>query len=325
MSQNQKHLSVELAIPATSANLGPGFDTLALSLGLHLRIKASSAPEFTLKATGRNADLCGLLDRNLMLSTYRALLQRERRPVTPLALAVNNGIPLGMGCGSSAAARVAGVALAAHFGELAWDKARIFEEAARLEGHPDNAASCVFGGFTVSGPKNQEHEPLGLGQEGREPQDWIATKVAPPQNWCAVLAVPERPLPTSSSRGVLPSQYSRLDAVRNLQAVGLLTAGFFAQNKDLVRSGMHDRLHEPYREKICPLLGALWPLSEAEDVIGVALSGAGPSVLLLTERASSEAVAERVRGAVKEQAEVLIVELDPKGMEARSILSVENE
>lgn len=314
MSQPVRPNPIELQIPATSANLGPGFDTLALALRLYLKVKAQAAEAFTLTATGRNADLCGQLEGNLTLATYRALLERERRPIQPLDLAVHNEIPLGMGCGSSAAARVAGVALASHFGGLQWSLTRIFEEAARLEGHPDNAASCVLGGFTVSGPRNQEYEPLGLGQEGREPQDWTAMKVAPPEGWCAVLAIPERPLPTSSSRGVLPSQYARLDAVRNLQAVGLLTAGFFAQNKDLVRSGMHDRLHEPYREKICPLLGLLWPLAEANEVIGVALSGAGPSVLLLTETKASHGVAERVREAVEESAEVLIVALDEAGL-----------
>ena len=206
MSAREQAGPLQLRVPATSANLGPGFDTLALALAMYLEIEAGTAEQDAIEATGRNADLCGELEDNLILATYRTLMEREGRTPPPLRMRMKNGIPLGMGCGSSAAARVAGVALAAHFGQMNWSKARIFEEAARLEGHPDNAASCVLGGFTVSGESGEK---------------FVASRIAPPQEWCAVMAIPPEPLATSASRGVLPVDYTRADAVRNLQCVAL--------------------------------------------------------------------------------------------------------
>src|SRR6185437_15370570 len=107
---------LHLRLPATSANLGPGFDALGLAMALYLTIDATAAESFSIRATGRNADLCGDIDNSLILTTYTSILAANSRPVTPLHLELNNEIPLGMGCGSSAAALLAGVLLADHFG-----------------------------------------------------------------------------------------------------------------------------------------------------------------------------------------------------------------
>lgn len=299
MSSRRDTGPLHLRVPATSANLGPGFDTLALALAIYLEIEAEASDAFSIEATGRNADQCGVLEGNLILNTYRELMASQNRAVVPLRIRANNGIPLGMGCGSSAAARVTGVALAAHFGELKWDRKRIFEEAARLEGHPDNAASCVLGGFTVSGAT----------REG-----FAASVIAPSEEWCAVVAISAEPLATSASRGVLPEMYSRADVVRNLQCVGLLAAGFTQQDMKLVRAGMHDRVHEPYRAKVCPLLPALQPLAEHSDVIGVALSGAGPSVLVLCEKKVSHIIRDLVHRSSAVEVEVIVTPLDSDGL-----------
>ncbi len=303
MSAAAKIGPLRLRVPATSANLGPGFDTLALALAMYLEIEAEAAAEFAIEATGRNADLCGEVEGNLILATYRMLIEREGRTGTPLRLRMNNGIPLGMGCGSSAAARVAGVALAAHFGSLGWDRMRIFEEAARLEGHPDNAASCVLGGFTVSGEVEER---------------FVASRIAPSEEWCAVLAIPAEPLATSASRGVLPVEYARADAVHNLQCVALLTAGFAQADAALVRAGMRDWLHQPYRARVCPLLPLLQPLAQHAGVMGVALSGAGPSVLLLCGKNASEDVLQKVRARMAGEGEVSLTDLDSRGCSATS-------
>ena len=140
---------LRLRLPATSANLGPGFDTLAIALNTYLKVEAREADTFSIHASGRGPEVCGSLERNLLLDVYRKTLAAHHREVTPLALEVNNGIPLGMGCGSSAAVRLAGVALAAHFGGLGWDREHILAEATKLEGHPDNAAACWLGGFVA--------------------------------------------------------------------------------------------------------------------------------------------------------------------------------
>ena len=271
-----------LRLPATSANLGPGFDTLALALDVYLEVKAHAADVFSIEASGRNPEICGGLERNLLLDVYRKMLAANGREVVPLALQVKNGIPLGMGCGSSAAVRLAGVALASHFGELEWPRERILEEATRLEGHPDNAAACWMGGFVAG--------------------SWDGTQVkavsfAPPAAWRALVVLPQKPLPTVASRAVLPESYSRTDVVANLQRVAVLTAAFAVGRGDLIADAMRDRMHQPYRSKVCPLLPKLLPLPGTEGVLGVALSGAGPAVLVLID---SEKHAEPVEVQIRE-------------------------
>src|SRR5579859_6553690 len=135
MSNEPREL--ELVLPATSANLGPAFDAAALAVRMHLRIQAAPAAEFHILARGRDTAICSDLERNLLLATYREVLLQQRRDVRPLELVIDNDIPIGKGLGSSAAARIAGIALAAHFGELSWDDARILEEAVRRERHGD--------------------------------------------------------------------------------------------------------------------------------------------------------------------------------------------
>lgn len=288
---------VRLRLPATSANLGPGFDTLAMAMQVYLDIEAAPAPEFRIEATGRNAEICGAIENNLLLSTYRELLADHKRPAVPLAIRMRNEIPLGMGCGSSAAVRLAAVALAAHFGALDWDRERILAEASRLEGHPDNAAACWLGGFVASAPDG----------------DRIAAVSFPlPPEWRAMIVMPDRPLATTESRAVLPAAWPRPDVVANLQHVALLTAAFATGRSDLIATAMRDRLHQPYRASVCPLLPKLLPLSGNDGIAGVALSGAGPAVLLLitSERSAADVLA-RVQAATGElgRVEILICKL----------------
>jgi len=289
---------LRLRFPATSANLGPGFDTLALALKLHLEIEAEAAEEFGIEATGRNAEVCGVTENNLLVKTYTELLKREGRTAVPLRMRMKNGIPLGMGCGSSAAVRLGAAALANHFGGLGWDRERILAEACRLEGHPDNAAACWLGGFVASA------------MDGERVQ---AVSFAPPTEWRAVLAMPERPLATTTSRAVLPAAWPKRDVVENLQRVALMTAAMATGRGDFLANAMRDRLHQPYRAEVCPLLERLLPLAGKGGVLGVALSGAGPAILLLVE--AEEAVLEtrrRVEEAVADAGpiEILLCELE---------------
>src|SRR5436305_5106454 len=132
--------ALKLVLPATSANLGPAFDAAALALDLFLKIGARTAHEFSISAAGRDPEICGRVENHLILTTYREVLQEAGKPARPLALVIDNQIPIGKGCGSSAAARLAGIALAVHFGKLNWNDNRIVGEASRREHHPDNAA-----------------------------------------------------------------------------------------------------------------------------------------------------------------------------------------
>jgi len=288
---------VFLRLPATSANLGPGFDTLALALQLHLEVEAEAAQAFSIGASGRNAEICGTVENNLLIETYSALLREQARSVVPLSIRMRNEIPLGMGCGSSAAVRLAAAALAAHFGGLAWDRERILAEACRLEGHPDNAAACWLGGFVASAAEGDRIEAISL---------------APAAEWRALLAMPEQPLATAASRAVLPDRYSRGDAVANLQRVALLTAAFATRRAESLAVAMGDRLHQPYRAGVCPLLRKLLPLAGQDGIAGVALSGAGPAVLLLADSdGAARQARERMRRELKgEEVEILACELE---------------
>jgi homoserine kinase len=257
-----------MRLPATSANLGSGFDAVAIALDFHLLIEAEPAREFSIHATGCNAELCARLDDNLILSVYRDTFQKAGIPVQPVAIRMHNEIPLGMGCGSSAAGRLAAIAMAVHFGKLAWSSDRILEEACALEGHPDNAAACCLGGFVAAANQG--------------PAVRVA-RVEPPAQWRAIIVVPAESLATSKARAVLPTNYSSADTIANIQAVSMLGLAFAQARGDLLTAAMQDRIHQPYRAEMCPILPRLLPLAGQEGILGVALSGAGPSVLLIVE------------------------------------------
>jgi homoserine kinase len=294
-------MKVQLRLPATSANLGPGFDAMALALGLFLEIEAAPAPQFSIDASGRNRNICAGLTRNLLIQTYESVLAAEQRQLVPLEIRMCNGIPVGMGCGSSAAVRLAGVALASAFGGLDWDPARIVGHAAYLEGHPDNVAACWHGGLTVAAGA----EPLAI------------VSIPPPPHWRAFLVLPETPVATAKARSMLPQSYVRQDVVSSLQNVALLTAAFSLNRADLMQLATRDRLHQPYRGQLCPLLPALLPLAGSHGVISVTLSGAGPAVMLLTRE--PHARDENLKGAILEVAspvcpvEILPAELCREG------------
>ena len=264
--------SFEIVLPATSANLGPAFDAAALAFGLNLRVKARSAEEFSVTARGRDPEICGQIENHLILTTYREVLQSEGKLVVPLALQIDNEIPIGKGCGSSAAARLAGIALAAHFGKLRWNDSRMIGEASRREHHPDNASACWMGGLTVAKMAG-ENEAL-------------VARIIPKGKWPLLLAVPEEPLSTEEARKVLPTNYSRADAVANIQNSMLLLAAFVQGRPDFLAAALADRIHQPYRAALCPLLPALEKLAGTEGILGVALSGAGPSVLVFMDPAA---------------------------------------
>jgi len=279
---------LHLRLPATSANLGPGFDAVGLAMALYLTIDATTAEDFRIVATGRDPDLCANLEDNLILTTYMDVLAVCGILAPALHLQLHNEIPLGMGCGSSASALLAGILLANHFGSLNWTSQQILEEACRREGHPDNVAACYLGGMTVSS----------IAKEGL-----VTATCGHNLNWNLLLALPSARLSTKKARALLPTHYSREDAVANIQATALLVAAFSQGRGDLLRTAMQDRLHQPYRAKACPLLPLLLPLTEMAEnsaILGVALSGAGPSVLLIAGNPSPATIDDVIRQAAQD-------------------------
>jgi homoserine kinase len=296
-----KEGTLRLRLPATSANLGSGFDAAAVALEFFLDVEAEPAAEFSIHATGRDADRCSRLEDNLILGIYQKLLEENGRRVVPLAIRMDNAIPLGMGCGSSAAGRLAAIALAVHFGELGWSDERILEEASALEEHPDNVAACWLGGFVSAALKGRSVH---------------VARVSPPAKWRAIVVLPAEPLATSKARAMLPASYPREDVIANLQSVSLLGLAFAQERGDLLRVAMCDRVHQPYRASICPMLPRLLPLAGREGILGVALSGAGPAVLMIVE---SETSLGGVRAAIVTaleglpQAELIITGFEERG------------
>jgi len=267
--------SLHLALPATSANLGPAFDAAALAMDLYITIDARPALAFSITVTGRDQEICRNLENHLILTTYTEMLQAQGLKVTPLSLRINNDIPIGKGCGSSAAARLAGIALANHFGRLRWSDAQIIGEASRREHHADNASACWMGGLTVAR------------MSGRAGAQVVC--IRPRGKWPLLLAIPDQALSTEEARRVLPAQYSRADAVANIQNSMFLLTAFSQGIHHLLSAALEDRIHQPYRAPLCPLLPCLQELTGKPGILGAALSGAGPSVIVfLDPRASAQ-------------------------------------
>jgi len=295
--------SIRLALPATSANLGPAFDAAALAMDFHLRLRADRAPDFFITAEGRDADICRRMDDHLILTTYREVLESENRKIVPLSIHIENQIPIGKGCGSSAAARLAGIALAVHYGHLRWKADRIVGEASMREHHPDNASACWMGGLTVARMANQVQAQV--------------VEVQPKGKWPLLLAVPDTPLSTEQARRALPFQYVRADAVTNIQNSMLLLSAFVYGRPDLLSSALEDRIHQPYRAPLSPLLPAIKELTGESGILGAALSGAGPSVLVfLDPKVATKTPKQRIAlhlARRKLKAELLLTEIAVHG------------
>jgi homoserine kinase len=243
--------AIRVRVPASSANLGPGFDTLALALGLYLEctLRASESG-FLVRVSGEDASGIPPDETNL---TWRSFLRLAGKKAPRAAtLEITNDIPVGKGLGSSAAAIVAGLALANEWLGLGKGREDLVQLATEIEGHPDNVAAAVWGGLV---------------------------KQRPPATLEVVLAVPEFPLSTTAARAALPAQYSRKDAVFNVQRVALLLAALAEGRADLFHEAMRDRLHQPYRAPLIPGLEDILQLRDVPGLLGVALSGAGPSVI----------------------------------------------
>jgi homoserine kinase len=299
----KRQTAFHLALPATSANLGPAFDAAAIALDLYIQIEARPANDFSITASGRDREICQKLEDHLILTTYRETLQANGLEVIPMRMKIKNDIPIGKGCGSSAGARLAGIALANHFGGLGWSDEQIISEASRREHHADNAAACWLGGLTVA---------VMAGDGAVQ-----ALRLKPKGKWPLLLAIPDQPLSTEEARRVLPAQYSRADTVANIQNSMLLLAALTQGRHDLLRAALDDHIHQPYRASLCPLLPCLGELNTGSVVLGCALSGAGPSVIIFLDPKVAAGKARKLIGAhlaaAKLRAELLATSISSVG------------
>jgi homoserine kinase len=259
--------------PASSANLGPGFDALGLALGIYLTCRFRRSDELRISVEGRDAACIPTGPENMIWQTAEAVAKAHGAVMPPIELQIVNDIPIGKGLGSSAAALTAGVVIADYVLGLGWKPLRILDEAARLEGHPDNVAACTLGSIVAAA--------IDSGGVTR------AVRLDLPRRFGLAVVIPDFDLPTSLARSVLPESYSRADAVFNVQRAALLIAALAAGSRTAFPAALEDRFHQPYRIKLVPGLGEMLKL-RAPGLLGCALSGAGPSILVFYERGSEE-------------------------------------
>jgi homoserine kinase len=291
-------------VPASSANLGPGFDTLALALGVYLRCRFRQSDVLSIGASGRDSERISTGPDNLIWTTAQAVAESHRMELPPIRLEISNDIPIGKGMGSSAAALTAGVVIADQLLGLHWKPPRVLDEAARLEGHPDNVAACTLGSIVASA--------IDSGGVAR------AVRLDLPQRFGVAVVVPDFELPTSKSREVLPTCYSKEDAVFNVQRAALLVAALATGSISAFPAALEDRFHQPYRLSLVPGLEEILKL-RAPGLLGCALSGAGPSVLVFYER-GYESVCDLIRQIFRiygRESDVLVTHIAEHGFELR--------
>jgi homoserine kinase len=279
--KTRRQQSFKVRVPASTANLGCGFDCLALALDLHLTVRATvlanSAEKSSAHITGieGSSELPTAPENNLMLRAMRHTADREKFSLPTLRLDAQNEIPLGGGLGSSAAAVVAGVVLAYKVANKKVTQNMLLQRAAEIEGHADNAAAALFGGLVVA--------------MSRDDKTFDAIHLKWPRKIRAVVVTPHRSLDTKSSRAALPNLIALKDAVHNLQRSAVFVAALASRRYELLWDAMRDRLHQPYRYSLVPGLEEILTMEKPSGVLGIALSGAGPSVLVLATEKSKEA------------------------------------
>jgi homoserine kinase len=277
-------------VPASSANLGPGYDVLAAALAMHLELEVEEAGTFSVEADGLGVPL----DRtNLCVRSFESL-----RPADGISFRIRSEIPLAAGLGSSAAAIVAGLLAADHLYELAQEPEDVLIKAAEIEGHPDNVAAALYGGFVVC---------------AGDGDTLTATHLDPPQGVEGVVVIPKEQVPTEEARKAIPDQVALGDAVANISAASELVLGIQRSDLTLIGRGLSDRLHQPHRAHLYPRSMEIVQEAPRMGAIGATISGAGPTVLVWTFWQSTGDVMKALNERVGDWAEVRRVPFSPIG------------
>jgi homoserine kinase len=279
-------------VPASSANLGPGYDVLAAALSPALELEVEESGEFSVEC-----DVEGVaLDRtNLCVRAFERL-----HPVDGLTFRIRSEIPPSAGLGSSAAAIVAGLVAADHLFELGLSQAELYAHAVELEGHPDNVAAALYGGVVV----------CPLAEHGKPP---APVRLEPPQGVEAVLVIPSESVPTSEARAAMPAVIPVEDAIANVAAATQLGLGIERSDLGLISRGLADRLHQPARRELYPRSLELVGKAQELGALGATISGAGPSVLLWSYWQDTGKVVEAANAEVDGWAEVRRLAFTPMG------------
>lgn len=278
-------------VPASSANLGPGYDVLAAAVELYLELEVEEVGEFYLETGG--LDVSSGRD-NLVVRAFETL-----HPADGIAFRLRSEIPLARGLGSSAAAIVAGLFAADHLFELALSPEELLVRAAALEGHPDNVAAAIYGGFVICGR-----------QDGGEPS---AARFDPPGGLEGIAVIPAEEVSTERAREAIPDEIPLGDAVANVSAASQLVLGLQRADLDLVARGLADRIHQSRRRSLYPRSMEIVDAAPELGALGATISGAGPTVLVWTTWQDAGKVSEELRRRCHDWAEIRRLPFTPHG------------
>lgn len=256
---------MKIRVPATSANLGPGFDTLGMAFNLYNTVEMEFCQSgLIIEVEGLGEEAIPTDESNIVYQSAQKVFHLAQKPMDGLYMKLTNEIPLSRGLGSSAAAIVGGIVAANQLCEGALDLQTLLQIATDMEGHPDNVVPAMLGGFTIAGM-----EQGGVRYVRLDPLTVLK----------AVVAVPEFTLSTHKSRTVLPSQISFQDAVFNVSRTAFLVAALSLGHLELLGMAMEDRLHQPFRCDLIPGMEDVWRAAKGAGALSAALSGAGPSLI----------------------------------------------
>lgn len=303
MAQN----TIKVRVPGTSANCGPGFDTIGLACTVYndLELTLLKEEKLSIKINGEGANNIPTDERNIVWRSVQHLLDRAglKDKYHGAIMKMDNNVPLSRGLGSSATAIVAGLKAANELLGGKFNKRELLKMATDIEGHPDNVAPAIFGGFTVSTVTNGEVECFSF---------------LPKFRLKLVVAIPDFPLPTKKARAVLPENVPMKDAINNVSRAAMLVAAMCKGNPKFLKNVFEDALHQPYRASLIPGMYDVFAAAKAAGAIGASLSGAGPCLMAYTlERDHcTDKVAVAMRETFSQHgvtASTMILDLDTKG------------
>ncbi|CAN5729047.1 homoserine kinase [soil metagenome] len=302
---------ITVSVPASTANLGPGFDTLGLALSLYSKIKFTllkeNDPSIPMISFGNDNSCALTTDKtNLAYRILSELWTDEKEKLERMRLEISTDIPLGRGLGSSSTAILAAACAAHVFSKRPVDKSDLLLESCRYEGHADNLSASLFGGLTISSTHARS------GKVVFQKLDW-------PKDWKTTVIVPTYELSTTKARAVMPKTIAMTDAVSNVQNTAMLVAAIARGDERLAREAMIDTLHEPYRLSLVPELGSLRRHLRNAPIIGIVLSGAGSSVMLVYDRRNEAEIGELLKSwqsAQPEHPAILNLEVDHDGLQS---------
>ena len=263
---------VTVRVPATTANLGPGFDCLGMALNLHNTVTLTRSHRFNITISGEGEKLLSRGKDNLVYRAITRFFNKVGQPVPDLQIDCHNEIPLARGLGSSTTAIVCGLVAANSLLSNARSKDELLQVGIEMEGHPDNLTPALFGGCQVV-----VMDDTGLVHE----------RVPVHRSWKMVLFIPDFEMSTVKARAMLPRQIAREDAVYNLGRVALLTKALITGQADHLKVATQDRLHQPYRQSLFPAMSNIFAAALYAGADGVFLSGSGPTILALSRSKSS--------------------------------------